>query len=97
MSESPDQLPARGTTGLRQAPFPPLHEDGVNVFAIGTAGFALASLILLVGRRTLGVADVWLATTLTGLAVGIVATVYCLWRRDKRARDAARGIAPPTA
>lgn len=97
MSERPDQPPTRTTAGLRQAPFPPLHEDGVNVFAIGTVAFALASVALILGRRMLGIGDIWLWTTLAGLGVGIVATSYCLWRRNKRTRDAAHGIAPPTA
>ena len=82
---------------LRQAPIPPLHDDGVRVFAIGTALFAVASVVLAIGAGTWVLDDWWLSVALTGAGIGVIGTIYCIWRRNKRARDAAMGISAPTA
>lgn len=100
-----DQLPADASESairalearsLRQAPVPPVPDDGVRVFAIGTALFALASVLLLVDGQRLAEAW-WLDAAITGVGIGVVGIIYCAWRRNNRATDAERGIAPPTA
>ncbi len=88
----PDSKPS-----ARPAPLGALHRDAVAEFSIGTIGFAVACVVLLVGRHRFAVPDWWLQVCATGLVIGCVATGYCRWRRDKRARDAARGIPAPTA
>ena len=78
-------------------PLQPLHRDGVAEFGLGTVVFAVASAVLYFGRDSLGVPAWWVPMALTGLVIGLIATAYCVWRRNKRARDAANGIATTTA
>lgn len=82
---------------LRQAPVAPLHDDGVRVFTIGTIAFALGWVLLAVGGSAWAIDPWWREVALSGVVIGVVATAYCIWRRDKRAKDAAIGIPPPTA
>lgn len=105
MGSMSDQVPADASesairaieaSSLRQAPVPPVQDDGVRVFTIGTVLFALASLLLLVDGQRLSEAW-WLDAAITGVGIGVVGIIYCVWRRNKRARDAEQGIAPPTA
>ncbi len=82
---------------MRTAPVAPLHDDGVRVFTIGTIVFVVAALVLWFGPASWQVPQWWLSVSVAGVVIGAIATGYCIWRRNKRARDAALGIAPPTA
>lgn len=82
---------------LKQAPVEPIHDDGVRVFSIGTLVFVLGLVVLYAGRSTWAVPDWWFAVGMCGVGIGVVAAGYCAWRRNKRTKDAARGIAAPTA
>lgn len=67
---------------LRQATIAALDEDGIVVFAIGTAVALLCTVVLWV----LGVplSDWRLQTALVGLAIGVFSWGYCLRRRARR-------------
>lgn len=82
---------------LRQAPVPPMHDDGVRPFLIGTAAFVVAALVIWLAGDSWIIQDWWLEVAVTGIGIGAVGSLYCIWRRNTRARDAAQGIAPPTA
>ena len=82
---------------LKQAPVPPMHDDGVRPFAIGTIAFLVAAVVLFVAPQAWIIEAWWLDVALTGVGIGVFGTAYCVWRRNKRARDAALGIPPPTA
>ena len=78
-----------------QRPDPaPLETDDVRIVVIGTAGWALALVVLAV-LRLVDVGDVqgwWLVMCVTGIALGLFGVRYCQRRRAAIARDAARGV-----
>lgn len=74
----------------------PLHDDGVRAFGIGTVAFALVLVVLAFGGRTWQLDPWWLHVAISGVVIGLLATAYCVWRRNKRAREAAAGIRPST-
>lgn len=92
---SDDATPVLPTSGSARPVLQPLHTDAVREFVVGTVVFALGW----VGLAVFGddQPSWWTQAALTGLIIGVVGSSYCLWRRDKRRRDAAAGIAPPTA
>lgn len=81
---------------LRQAPVDPLHDDGVRVFTIGTVLAVFAVAVLAMNGPVWGIERWWLHVAIAGVVIGALATAYCIWRRNKRAADAAAGIAPRT-
>lgn len=98
MPQNPSETVLHGATGpLRQAPVAPLHDDGVRAFALGTLLFAAALVVLLLFGNDWQVSAWWTQVAATGVGIGAIGTAYCVWRRNKRAKDAALGIPPPTA
>lgn len=87
-----DHAPSPRRRGLVQAPVKPLDEDGVQVAALGTLVWAVASVVLLV--RGDASPDWWLWTALFGTVIGMLGLGYCL--RRKRARGGAGGRPPQT-
>lgn len=73
-----------------------MHDDGVRPFAIGTALFVVAAVVVYFAGDLWIVEPWWLRVAVTGVGIGAFGTAYCIWRRGKRAQDAALGIAPPT-
>lgn len=59
--------------------------DGVWTTAVGTGVFAVASVALAVGPRSLpGQQPTWLAVAVSGVALGLIGLVYCARRRRLR-------------
>lgn len=74
----------------RPAP-PPREADDRLVTAVGTAGWAIALIVLLIFRSALpDSARWWLWTCTAGLVMGLFALWYVPFLKGKRARDAAR-------
>ena len=77
----------------RPAP-PPLEANDRLVTITGTAGWALALIVLLIIRGSLPAADRWwIWTCATGLAMGLFALWYVPRFTRARARAAARRVA----
>lgn len=76
---SPEQI-------LRQAPVEPVPDDGVRVFSIGTALFVTATIVLQLGRDQWDIPQWWLKVGLSGIVIGVLATVFSIWRRNRRPR-----------
>ena len=71
---------------VRPAPPPPLEANDQLVTAVGTAGWAVALVVLLFVRSSLPAGDRWwIWTCVTGLAMGLFAYWYV--PRLKRARE----------
>lgn len=68
---------------LVQATIPPLDEDGILAFGVGTAVFAVLTVLAVVERPALAAQGRgwWLWVAVSGLVIGLVAVAYCLWRR----------------
>ena len=82
----------------RPAPPPPLEANDWLVTVIGTAGWALALIVLLIIRGSLPAADRWwIWTCATGLAMGLFALWYVPRFKRARARAAARRAAAQSA
>ena len=75
----------------RPAPPPPLEADDQLVIRVGTAGWAVALVLLLIVRGSLP-ADQrwWIWTCVCGLAMGLFASWYVPRLKRGRARAAAR-------
>ena len=83
--------------GRRPAP-PPLEANDKLVTVTGTAGWALALIVLLIIRGSLpSDARWWLWTCATGLAMGLFALWYVPRFKRARARAAARRAAAQSA
>lgn len=95
-SQSGDRVAATPRPAAEPVRLAPRNVDGVGEFGLGTVAFAVVTAVFLIGRESLGVPLWWLQVAVAGLVIGVVATAYCLWRRNKRQQDAARGIMPPT-
>lgn len=82
---------------IRQAEVPPLDVDGVQAATIGSALFAVASVImaLLYPRLAANGDGWWLGVGLSGLALGLIGLGYTLVRRRGRRGRASAG--PPTS
>ncbi len=73
----------------------PLETDDVKVVAAGTAGWALALVVLLVLRLTgTQVHDWWMAMCGYGIVLGLFGIRYARRRRDAIARDRRLGLPP---
>ena len=82
----------------RRPPPPPLEADDKLVTITGTAGWALALIVLLIIRGSLpSDARWWLWTCATGLAMGLFALWYVPRFKRARARAAARRAAAQSA
>lgn len=71
---------------LVQATIPPLDEDGILAFSVGSLVFAVLTVLAWTNLDTLR-ADGrgwWFHTALAGLAIGLLAVGYCIWRRRPR-------------
>jgi hypothetical protein len=75
----------------RPAPPPPLEADDQLVIRVGTAGWAIALVVLLIVRDSLPPGQRWwIWTCVCGLAMGLFAAWYVPWLKRSRARAAAR-------
>jgi len=82
----------------RPAPPPPLEANDRLVTVVGTAGWALALVVLLIVRDRMPAPDRWwLWTCATGLAMGLFALWYVPRFKRARARAAARRAAAQSA
>ena len=82
----------------RPSPPPPLEANDWLVTVIGTAGWALALIVLLIIRGSLpSDARWWLWTCATGLAMGLFGLWYVPRFKRARARAAARRAAAQSA
>ena len=78
----------------RPAPPPPLEANDQLVTVTGTAGWALALIVLLIVRGSLPAdARWWIWTCVTGLAMGLFGLWYVPRFKRARARAAARRAA----
>ena len=78
----------------RPAPPPPLEANDRLVTITGTAGWALALIVLLIVRGSLPAdARWWIWTCVAGLAMGLFALWYVPRFKRARARAAARRVA----
>ena len=78
----------------RPAPPPPLEANDQLVTVTGTAGWALALIVLLIVRGSLPADDRWwIWTCVTGLAMGLFGLWYVPRFKRARARAAARRAA----
>lgn len=71
---------------LVQATIPPLDEDGIGAFAVGSVVFAVLTVLAWTNLDRLQ-ADGrgwWLGVAATGLGIGLLAVAYCIWRRRPR-------------
>ena len=82
----------------RREPPPPLEANDRLVTIVGTAGWALALIVLLIIHGSLP-ADIrwWIWTCATGLAMGLFALWYVPRFKRSRARAAARRAAAQSA
>ncbi|MCW2613474.1 MAG: hypothetical protein JWN08_468 [Frankiales bacterium] len=72
----------------------PLETDDVKVVLVGTAGWAVALVVLAV-LRLADVGDVrtwWIGMCGYGIALGLFGVRYCRRRHEAIARDAALGL-----
>ena len=82
----------------RREPPPPLEANDRLVTLTGTAGWAVALIVLLIIRGSLPAADRWwIWTCATGLAMGLFALWYVPRFKRARARAAARRAAAQSA
>lgn len=72
-----------------QAPIRPLDEDAVTAMKVGTALFAVLTVVMWLRLDELRAhgTDWWLWTAVSGTVLGVLGLVYCLRRRRIR-RDA---------
>ena len=82
----------------RPAPPPPLEANDRLVTLTGTAGWAVALIVLLIVRDSLPAGDRWwIWTCAAGLAMGLFALWYVPRFKRARARAAARRAAAQSA
>lgn len=74
---------------IQQAEVSPLDVDGVQAAMLGTAIFALAAVIMMLGYDRLVAAGDgwWLGVALSGLGLGVVGLGYTVSRRRRRRRS----------
>lgn len=60
-----------------QAPVQPVDEDGVVIALIGTLLWAVATVVW-------GTGSPWFWTGVSGVALGLAGTGFCVWRRQRR-------------
>jgi len=92
----PDESPTGESHLIRQAEVPPLDVDGVQAATVGSALFAIATVILAFAypRLTTSGDGWWLGVGISGLALGLIGLGYTLLRRRRR-RSRSAG-APPS-
>jgi hypothetical protein len=79
------------TRAERPAPPPPLEANDQLVTGVGTAGWAIALVILLIIRSSLPAGERWwIWTGVTGVALGLFALWYVPRLKRARARGARR-------
>ncbi len=87
-----------GPPAPRLTPPPPLEANDRLVTITGTAGWALALIVLLIIRGSLPADDRWwIWTCVTGLVMGLFALWYVPRFKRARARAAARRAAAQSA
>jgi hypothetical protein len=98
-SEVPVTAETPGGHLIRQAEVPPLDVDGVQAATVGTIAFAIATVIMTLGRERLVAAGDgwWLGVAVSGLGLGVIALGYTINRRRRRRREEPPGAAPPPA
>ncbi|MFL6045110.1 MAG: DUF2530 domain-containing protein [Propionibacteriaceae bacterium] len=71
-----------------QAPVPALDIDGLAVVTVGTALFAVVSVVFAFANDWLAARGhgSWLQISVAGFALGLVGLAYC-WRRRRRRRS----------
>jgi Protein of unknown function (DUF2530) len=85
---APGQAPEQAG---RPAPPPPLEADDQLVTMVGTAGWAVALVILLIVRGSLPAGQRWwIWTCVCGVAFGLFALWFVPWLKRSRERAAAR-------
>jgi uncharacterized membrane protein len=74
---------------LVQAPVPPAGSDGLAVITVGTAIFALVSVVFAFAYDWLAAHNhtSWLQVSVCGFVLGLVGLAYCWGRRRRRAGD----------
>lgn len=85
---------------LVQAPVKALDEDGIGVALLSTAGFAIAAVVAWINLETLRDAGNgwWLWVAVSGTAIGVGFTGYCLVRRTyRRSRGQPAATGPSSA
>jgi hypothetical protein len=83
---------------VRPAPPPPLEANDQLVTAVGTAGWAVALVVLLFLRSSLPAEDRWwIWTCVTGLAMGLFGYWYVPRLKRARAGRAAHGAQSQSA
>ena len=82
---------------ITQAEVSPLDVDGVQAALLGTAIFALATVIMALayGRLVAAGDGWWLGVALSGLGLGLVGIGYTVSRRRRRRRVSSPG--PPAS
>lgn len=83
-----DESPAEENHLIRQAEVPPLDVDGVQAATIGSALFAIATVIMALSypQLTANGDGWWLGVGIGGLALGLLGLGYTLLRRRSRRR-----------
>lgn len=78
---------------IRQAEVPPLDVDGVQAATVGSALFAVATVIMALSypRLTAAGDSWWLGVGISGLALGLIGLGYTLLRRRGRRRRTSNG------
>lgn len=76
----------QGHRRLVQAPVPAIDADGLVVVAIGTALFAVASVLCLIMSDWLARTghQEWTAISISGFGLGLIGLLYCWNRRRQR-------------
>jgi hypothetical protein len=74
---------------LVQAPVQPAGGDGLIVITVGTAIFALVSVVFAFAYESLAAHNhaSWLQVSVSGFVLGLVGLAYCWRRRRRRAGD----------
>lgn len=92
----PGRAPAPARPALRDPP-PPLEANDQLVAGVGTAGWAVALVVLLIVRSDIPVGERWwIWTAVAGLGLGLFALGYVPRLKRSRARAAQRRSAQRT-
>ncbi|MGL5406643.1 MAG: hypothetical protein ACRDAX_07680 [Propionibacteriaceae bacterium] len=67
---------------LMQATVPPLDENGLTAFSIGTAVFTVLTAVAFIYQNYLATqGKLWILwVCVAGLAIGVMSLTYCFWR-----------------
>lgn len=91
----PAPAPEEGHHLIQQAEVAPLDVDGVQAASVGTAIFAVATVIMAIGYDRLVAAGDgwWLGVAVSGLGLGLVSLGYTIRRRRRRRSGVTRQTA----